>query len=64
MTSKLRHIIFVLAMIVGYYAAAQSSDTIISFVNIYPGPEIYELEGHSVLRVQMPGSDMAIRYAT
>lgn len=51
-------------MIVGYYAAAQSSDTIISFVNIYPGPEIYELEGHSVLRVEMPGSDIAISYGT
>ena len=40
------------------------SDTIISFVNFYPGPDIYELEGHSVLRIQLPDNDIAISYGT
>ncbi len=40
------------------------SDTIISFVNFYPGNEIYELEGHSVLRITTPAGDYAISYGT
>ncbi len=45
-------------------AVAQPSDTIVSFVNIYPGSEIYELEGHSVIRLEMPEADIAISYGT
>lgn len=39
------------------------SDTIVSFVTVYPGSEIYELEGHSALRVTIPGSvDLAVNF--
>lgn len=34
------------------------SDTIIYFVNIYPGPAIYELEGHSAIVVDIPDRGM------
>ena len=64
MISKIRQILFALSLIVCSGAVAQNSDTIVSFVNIYPGSEIYELEGHSVIRLEMPGSDIAISYGT
>lgn len=37
-------------------------DTTVWFVNMYPGSDIYELEGHSALRIRMPGNDLAINY--
>lgn len=40
------------------------SDTVVSLVNFYPGSEIYELEGHSVLRLRMNGADYAVSYGT
>lgn len=43
---------------------ALAVDTTVSFVNFYPGSEIYELEGHSALRVTMPEGDFAISYGT
>ncbi len=43
-------------------AVAAVSDTIISIVNFYPGQEIFELEGHTALRVRMPNNDMAVSY--
>lgn len=43
---------------------ALAGDTTVSFVNFYPGSEIYELEGHSALRVTMPEGDFAISYGT
>ena len=39
-----------------------SGDTIVSFVNFYPGSEIFELEGHSALRIRTPQLDVAISY--
>lgn len=36
----------------------------VSFVNIYPGSEIYELEGHSALRISDGVSDVAVSYGT
>lgn len=39
-------------------------DTVVSFVNFYSGHDIYELEGHSVIRIQMPQGDFAISYGT
>ncbi len=36
----------------------------VSFVNFYPGSDIYELEGHSVLRLTGPSGDVAISYGT
>ena len=43
-------------------AVAAVSDTVISIVNFYPGQEIFELEGHTALRVRMPNNDMAVSY--
>ena len=43
---------------------ALPADTAVSFVNFYPGADIYELEGHSVLRINMPEGDVAISYGT
>ena len=64
MISNLR-ILFTLVMTLAATAAgAMSADTIISFVNFYPGADIYELEGHSVLRINMPQGDVAISYGT
>ena len=37
-------------------------DTTIWFVNIYPGAEIYELEGHSALRIKTCDYDLAVHY--
>lgn len=37
-------------------------DTIVEFVNFYPGSDIYQLEGHSALRITMPDGDYAITY--
>ena len=34
---------------------ASENDTTVYFVNIYPGPEIYELEGHSAVLVDIKG---------
>ena len=37
------------------WSLPQRSDTAVWFVNIYPGSEIFELEGHSAIVVQIPG---------
>lgn len=63
--SSLRLITILLLSLSGYLASAQAlADTTISFVNFYPGSEIYELEGHSVLRIELPDEDIAISYGT
>lgn len=43
-------------------AAPAGGDTIVSYVVCDAGSDIYELEGHAALRVQMPGSDVAVNY--
>lgn len=64
----MKKIIFtVLLSICGTVASyAQSSsngcDTTIWLVNIYPGPEIYELEGHTALRIKTCEMDVAVNY--
>lgn len=41
------------------------ADTVVSIVNVYPGPVFYELEGHTVLRIAFPdGRDYAVSYGT
>lgn len=42
--------------------AHSSSDVTVSIVNFYPGPEIFELEGHTALRLQAPDMDIAVSY--
>ncbi len=55
---------FIILFITLGCAAAHSEGLRVSFVNFYPGPDIYELEGHAVLRLQSPKSDVAISYGT
>lgn len=44
-------------------AAAMRADTVVSIVTLYPGPDIYELEGHTALRLQLPGGgDIAVNF--
>lgn len=45
-----------------YSRADNNCDTTVWFVNIYPGAEIYELEGHSALHIETCGSDIAVNY--
>lgn len=42
--------------------ASAEGDTAIYLVNIYPGSEIYELEGHSAFRIKTPQYDVAVHY--
>ncbi len=57
-------IISLLSLLGTVVSSATAPDTVISFVNFYPGSEIYELEGHSVLRIELPDNDLAISYGT
>ncbi len=44
-------------------APAQQSDTLVSLVTCYPGHDIYELEGHTALRVRLNDStDVAVHW--
>lgn len=54
----MRHFLFAFFLILGVLCgrSQQVSDTTIYFVNIYPGSEIYELEGHSAIIVDIKGS--------
>lgn len=45
-------------------AAIAADDVEVSIVNFYPGSEVYELEGHTALRVKSPGYDVAVSYGT
>ena len=60
----MNRIIAALVLFLSLNAGAQTADTIVSFVNFYPGTDIYELEGHSALRIAMPQGDFAISYGT
>lgn len=65
MISKLRlSVILLFLTVTAITAAAVRQDTVVSFVNFYSGPDIYELEGHSALRIDMPAGDFAISYGT
>lgn len=67
MISKLlRHIVCLLTLVSASLSTAKAAeaDTVISLVNIYPGPDIYELEGHTLLHVSLPACDVAVSYGT
>ncbi|MGN0219491.1 MAG: DUF4105 domain-containing protein [Muribaculaceae bacterium] len=46
------------------FAALAADDVEVSIVNFYPGPDVYELEGHTALRVKSPDYDVAVSYGT
>lgn len=47
-------------------ARAADCDTVISLVNVYAGGDIYQLEGHTALRISVPnrGLDVAVGWGT
>lgn len=52
-----------LALVAAFTVAAQPADTAVYLVTAYPGADIYELEGHTAIRVDMgPGRDYAVSY--
>lgn len=61
---RLLHTIAAIILALLYTASADgmSQDTTVSLVTFYPGPDIYELEGHTVLRITTPYNDTAISY--
>lgn len=42
--------------------STSAADTIVSMVTVYPGTDIYELEGHTSIRITTPTADVAISY--
>lgn len=64
MTSKLRILFLTLIFGIAFMAKGDRNDTTVCFVNFYPGSDIYELEGHSALRITLPDNDLAISYGT
>lgn len=60
----LRFITTIILLAISASICSGQNDTTISFVNFYPGPDIYELEGHSALRIVMPQGDFAVSYGT
>lgn len=60
--ARLALIIAALLAAIGSYA--QTDSVRVSFVVFFPGPEIYELEGHAALRIQHGPEDVAVSYGT
>jgi hypothetical protein len=60
----LKRILLLIALTVSGVAASAFApgDTVISFVNVYPGGIIYELEGHAALRVRTSKFDVAVNF--
>lgn len=64
MNPKLKILLCAVLTCISLSLNALSQDTIVSFVNFYPGANIYELEGHSALRISTPAGDYAVSYGT
>jgi hypothetical protein len=57
-----KYILLALMMVIGVCSKAMPNDTIVSMVTFYPGQDVYELEGHSAIRVTTPQADVAVSY--
>ena len=55
-------IIALLPFISSNGAVVHRSDTLISLITCHAGPEIYELEGHSGVRIATPAYDYVLNY--
>lgn len=53
----LRNIITAFVILLSSLFASAQQDTTICFINIYPGADIYELEGHSAIAVFIDGQE-------
>ena len=59
----MKHLTAFLLWAIAAFAASAQTDTIVSLLTAYPGSDIYELEGHSAIRINMgPGKDYAVSY--
>ena len=59
-----KRILFLITVLTVSHAAFAAGDVEVSIVNFYPGPEVYELEGHTALRVKSSDYDVAVSYGT
>jgi hypothetical protein len=57
-----KYILSLLLALIGLGTYALPTDTIISMETFYPGADVYELEGHSAIRVTTPREDVAVSY--
>lgn len=56
---------FLAATVAPAAAATQADEPVrVSLITCYPGREVYELYGHTEIRVSTPGSDMVYNYGT
>lgn len=62
MNALKRHILYLLFAVSALVTARGQSDTTVWLVTFYPGSEVYELEGHTALRVQVPGADLGVSW--
>lgn len=59
----MRRILTALIVVLAGLGLRAQSDTVVSLLTAYPGADIYELEGHSAIRLNMgPGQDYAVSY--
>ncbi len=54
----MKRILAALTAIMICIAASAQADTAVYIVNIYPGPDIYELEGHTAIMVETPNEGL------
>ncbi len=60
---SIRRFIIILAWLLAMpFVASAQSDTIVSLITCAPGSDIYELEGHTALRIRSPRFDVAVSY--
>lgn len=60
---SIRCFIIILAwLLASPFMASAQSDTIVSLITCAPGSDIYELEGHTALRIRSPRFDVAVSY--
>lgn len=62
--NRLIAIFAVVLLAFGVRAQDVVGDTTVSLVTMYPGSHIYELEGHTAIRITMPDGDWAVSYGT
>ena len=60
--SCLRLILVFIVGMLGLSASTAPPDTVISLITCHPGHDIYELEGHTAIRVRTPKADLAVSY--
>ena len=59
----MRTLAFVITLVAAVLGLSAQNDTVVSLVTCYPGSDVYELEGHTAIRVGMgEGRDYAVSY--